>query len=50
MQVDILYLHNAAEAQLQRLGTKGFEALLSAAFDWLEGARKRGAIQACGPL
>lgn len=47
VQVDILYLHNAAEAQLQRLGNEGFEALLSAAFDWLEGARKRGAIQAC---
>ncbi|KAK9821777.1 hypothetical protein WJX81_000061 [Elliptochloris bilobata] len=46
--VDILYLHNAAEAQLQRLGAEGFEALLRAAFAWLEGTRRRGSIQAYG--
>ena len=44
-QVDILYLHNAAEAQARILGEAGFRARLTDAFTWLEGARTSGRIQ-----
>jgi hypothetical protein len=48
-QVDLLYLHNVAEAQLARLGAEGFDAALRRAFVWLEEARQRGQIKACAP-
>ena len=48
MQVDVLYLHNAAEMQLTALGEAAFFERLRAAFKWLEGARSRGTIRAYG--
>jgi len=48
-QVDLLYLHNVAEAQLARLGADAFDAALRRAFVWLEEARQRGQIKACAP-
>ena len=48
MQVDILYLHNAAESHLDGLGAKDFMERLRQAFAWLEGARKEGKIAAYG--
>lgn len=47
-QVDLLYLHNAAESQLAPLGQKAFVARLSEAFGFLEKARQDGSIRAYG--
>ncbi len=47
-QVDILYLHNAAESHLGGLGNEAFLKRLGEAFAWLEGARKEGKIAAYG--
>ena len=47
LQVDLLYLHNAAEAQ-GALGETELLHRLHEAFAWLEHARQDGSIQAYG--
>ena len=47
-QVDLLYLHNPAEMQLSALGMQAFMQRLREAFQWGEGARRRGLIRAYG--
>lgn len=46
--MDLLYLHNPVEMQLQALGQQGFMDQMREAFTWAEGARKRGLIRAYG--
>ena len=46
--MDLLYLHNPAEMQLNALGQRAFMHQMSEAFTWAEGARKRGLIRAYG--
>lgn len=47
-QVDVLFLHNAAEMSSSGSDVATFWDRLKAAFEWLEGARKRGSIRAYG--
>jgi hypothetical protein len=47
-QVDLLYLHNAAEAQLEKVGREVFMERLKAAFQGLETLRKSNKIRAYG--
>ena len=46
--VDLLYLHNAAEMQLQALGREVFMQRLLAAFEFLEKAKAEGTIRHYG--
>ena len=48
LQVDLLYLHNAAEMQLGSLGKGVFMQTLAEAFRALEELRSRGSIRAYG--
>ena len=48
MQVDVLYLHNAAETQLGEVGEEELLRRLHEAFLWLEHARADGSIRAYG--
>ena len=48
LQVDLFYLHNAAEMQLQPLGRPAFMQQLKKSFAWAEEARRRGSIRAYG--
>ena len=48
LQVDLFYLHNAAEMQLQPLGRPAFMQRLRAAFVWAEEQRGKGRLQAYG--
>ena len=43
--VDLLYLHNPAEAELEEVGLRTFEQRLVEAFAFYEGARRIGRIQ-----
>lgn len=42
--VDLLYLHNAADAQLEAVGRRVFMERLAAAFEFYEEARKKGRL------
>lgn len=46
--VDLLYLHNAPDAQIPEAGLEEFERRLRAAFDVLEGFRAEGTLGAYG--
>ncbi|MDE2045036.1 MAG: aldo/keto reductase [Thermoplasmata archaeon] len=46
--VDLLYLHNAAEAQLEEVGKKVFFERLRGAFDFFEEARRKGRLVSYG--
>jgi diketogulonate reductase-like aldo/keto reductase len=48
VQMDVLYLHNAAESQVDTLGEAKFMQRLRDAFVWLEDARQHGRIQSYG--
>ena len=48
LQVDLFYLHNAAEMQLQPLGRPAFMQHLRTAFLWAEEQRGRGRLRAYG--
>ena len=48
LQVDLFYLHNAAEMQLQLLGRPAFMQHLRTAFVWAEEQRGMGRLQAYG--
>eukprot|EP00741_Cyanophora_paradoxa_P023088 tig00021537_g22298.t1 len=46
--VDVMYLHNCAEAQIPDVGPEEFKGRLRAAFEFLEGARADGRIRSYG--
>ena len=46
--MDLFYLHNAAEMQLQPLGRPAFMQHLRTAFVWAEEQRGRGRLRAYG--
>lgn len=46
--IDLVYLHNAAEAERPQVGAERFEELLGAAFETLEELRAEGALVAYG--
>lgn len=46
--VDLLYLHNAPDAQIPEVGVEAFERRLRLAFDVLEGFRAEGTLGAYG--